>query len=410
LSVKGILFDLDGPLLVDGTATPQAGIPDLLGDLHERTIQIGAMTSRPDGVARLKQSELRIDKFGAATKGTGKVAAAFCKACNIELNECLTVFQDEYGFHEAINGPTLGFHAEWGCGVSKYGIRLEKPHELIEYLDIFFLKKHLWFGSLDTRDGDGKNVMLRSLIDGNGAGEQTMKNMLYRTLKERQDVSIADGTSLSSFLMTQLFASAYLEGLFSSGRDFVFWQIYPGSSPSSDPPPIIQETIARFKFFRSHSSQKNFSGLCRQTAARRSHTTRMAGSAHLVTFVNQMNTIALTPNVKRAVRDKRVYVIDDFTTKGYSLEAARLMFYAAGARTVYLLAFGKYGSNYVVQTPRPGLEIKPASLGSFSDSDFIGVSTALQIDAAALAEFTNSIKLLKTASIRKKLLQESQPK
>jgi hypothetical protein len=410
VAIKGVLFDLDGALLKTDTSRIQPGVSEMLANLGARNIAASAMSMSSSGARRAATSSLPIGAFFGqeyGSKGTGKLVAAFCDDNGFEPHEVLTVFDDQYGFREAINGCTAGFHAEWGGGQSKYGFRLEQPHELVEYLDVFFLKKHLWFGRLDASDGDNRAVVLRALIDGSGAGDAMVKSAIYKTLKDRQDVQFANGTSFTSFLMTHLFASAYLEGLFSSHRDQIFWQIYPGSSPQSVPPQIIQTSIARFKVFRSRSSLLNASGLCRFVAAQQSHKARMADNRDAVKFTNQMNSVALTAAFKKSVKDKRVYVIDDFTTKGYSLEAAREIFYAAGARSVYLLSFGKYGTNHVVQTPAPGISIVPTKIGKFKEADFLGRSVPLTIDTRALTEFITSMRLIANTSIRTKLLDPS---
>jgi len=405
LAVKGVLFDVDGPLLVKGQSKPSPGIPEVLKALRERSISIGAMSSVKGAETRLTASGLNVDWFGTAVKGSGKLFHEFCSKAGIERWECIAVIDDEYGFREAINACTIAFHAEWGRGSSKYGIRLEQPEELVEYLDVFFLKKHLWFGRLDANDGNGRDVVLRALIDGKGAGDHRMKSMLYKTLKERQEVNIADGASLSSFLMTHLFASAYLEGLFSNSRDRLFFQIYSASSPQTNPPQIIQATVERFKLFRS--ANLDAAGLRRHTPATQSYRARMERARENVKFTNQMNSIVLPSTFMRNVKDRRVYVIDDFTTKGYSLEAARNMFYAAGARSVFLLAFGKYSSEHGIQTPQPGVKITPTRPSQYAETDFFQETHTLTVDQEALTEFKESVNRLKECSIRTKLLESS---
>lgn len=48
------------------------------------------------------------------------------------------------------------------------------------------------------------------------------------------------------------------------------------------------------------------------------------------------------------IEGKRILVLDDFTTYGYSLETARRMLLQAGAQRVVCLTIAKYRSNHSV--------------------------------------------------------------
>lgn len=67
---------------------------------------------------------------------------------------------------------------------------------------------------------------------------------------------------------------------------------------------------------------------------------------------------------------KAVIVFDDFTTTGSSLEWARNLFVAAGARQVIALTIGKYSSRYATYDPNPGVSIDPFVLSTLGLSDF----------------------------------------
>uniref|UniRef100_E6QWP7 Uncharacterized protein n=1 Tax=mine drainage metagenome TaxID=410659 RepID=E6QWP7_9ZZZZ len=403
-----MLFDLDGPLLVDGTTTARQGVAAMIDALHKLGIVVGAVSSSGSVGDRCGRSGLAIDGVYEAPrcgkKGSGDYVKAFCKDNGFEPHNCLTVWDDVYGFREGINGPTLAFHAEWGGGRSAYGIRLEKPVELLQYLDVFFLKEALWFAKLDGTDGAGRSVTVRGLIDGNGAGSEAIRRAVFKTLKERQDVRV-NGVSMPMFLLTHMLTSAYLDGLLTSGRDQVLWQIYPGHSPASTPPPLIQASFQHMNLFRSKASVKGRYGLNRMIDAKQSHTERIADNRQAVKFINQMNSVALIPGTN--VRGKRVYVIDDFTTEGYSLEAARQFFYAAGARSVHLFSFGKYGSRYHVEVPSDGVAVSPYNLTTYREADFHEAQKHMQLDTHALDEFVASLERLKDTTIRTKLLESS---
>jgi hypothetical protein len=410
MAILGVLFDLDGPLLVDGKCTPRPGIPALIDELHERKIVVAAVSSSGSVAARLTQSKLKVDALYEAAqcgkKGSGNYIAAFCRDHRFQRHNCLTVWDDEYGFREGINGRTLGFHAEWGGGASRYGIRLERPSELIEYIDVFFRKTAPWFAQLDTRDQNGLDVSVRGLIDGNGAGSETIRQATLNTLKGRERIEIY-GASFSLFLLTHMLSSAYLDGLLTSDRDQVLWQIYPGHAPSSKPPPIIQDSIEHLKLFRGRAGGSEY-GLTRYTEATQSHAARIASRRSAVRFSNQMNSIILQRGTK--VKGKRIYVIDDFTTEGYSLEAARQIFYAAGARSVHLLAFGKYGTRYHVEAPFDAQLVEPFQRKTYGDDQFVETVQRMTHSPEALKEFVESLDRLRDTTIKTKLLAASSPR
>lgn len=405
MPIKGVLFDLDGPLLVDNTSSLRQGVNAMIDALHERGIAVAAASSRAGVAARA--GRLSVDALFEAsrcgTKGSGRYVEAFCSKYGLETHNCLTVWDDEYGFREGLNGRTLPFHAEWGGGNSRYGIRLEQPTELVQYLDVFFRKSALWFAKLDTKDEKDRDVVVRGLIDGNGAGSQMIRQAVYRTLKERRDEHL-NGASMPMFLLTHLLSSAYLDGLLTSARDQVLWQIYPGHSPDSTPPPLIQASFEHLNLFRGRASAKVY-GLRRIEKAQQSHTARIADNRQAVKFLNQVNSVAIVPGTK--VTGKRVYVIDDFTTEGYSLEAARQFFYAAGARSVHLFAFGKYGSRYHVEAPNDRAAVSPFKITAYTDSDFRETQIHMQLNQTALKEFADSLERLKETTIKTNLLQSS---
>jgi hypothetical protein len=414
LGLRGILFDFDGPLVVDHTCTPRDGVIDLLKALNERGLIFGAMSNRPKADIETRSAKafggpLALDSIHCATdpgckkKMGGSLVASFCQNHGLMPHEILVVGDDKQGVVEALNGRAFGFHASWGDGVSEYGIHVDTPEELLDYLDVFFLKKHYWYAAYSGCDSRGRVVELRSLIDGNGAHSENVKKAIIETLKERKDARFA-GASFSKFLMAHMLASAYLDGLFSAERTQLLWQVYPGHDKGSKPPPVIQATIESFKLFRSKASEKDYYGIRRWKTASRSSTARVGGDPKdraKITFGNQLSTICLAKGTK--VSGKRVYVIDDFCTEGYSLEAARNLYSAAGAKIVYLFAFGKYGDRFQVDVPDQDL-IRPFVETKYNDADFTAKTVHVHIDPEALPEFIQSLKRLKGSPIAGKLL------
>lgn len=368
------------------------------------------MTDQPAGASNLRliNSGLDVDSLVSAEitgkkKPGGTLVAAFCREYGFAPHEILVIGKDQRSVLEALNGCAIGFHAGWCGRTSKYGIHIETQDEFLEYLDLFFLKKALWYATYDSSDELGREVVLKTLIDGNGAGSQSLKSNLYDTLKKKQEV-YTNGASLSKFMMTHMIASAYLDGLFSVDRNQIVVQIYPGHLPTSQPPVLIQQTIDSFKLFRVKPATVSGGeyGLQRWRVAAQSHKKRMEGHRDEVAFQNQMSTVRLA--AKTQVRGKRVIVLDDFHTDGFSLEAARNIYLAAGADTVTLLAFGKYGFKITEAVPKRRNLVKPYEEKSYSDDDFEIVEGRVETNPDALPEFRESLTNMMGTSIADKLL------
>lgn len=254
MAICGVLLDLDGTLLKPGTTLPQPGIPEFIADLKRRDLVVNAMTSRPanESNLRLLESGLDIDDLhcagheGCKAKPGGTLVARFCGENDLERHEVLVIGDDRTGVFEALNGRAFGFHATWGGVECEYGIHVGTPEEFLDYLDVFFMKKTLWYSKRTDRDVRGRPVVFRARIDANGAGSETVKSAILRTLKDKSDARV-NGVSMSSFVMMHMIASAYLEGLLSVDRKQALWQIYPGHSVTSTPPPLIRAAVRGFK-------------------------------------------------------------------------------------------------------------------------------------------------------------------
>jgi hypothetical protein len=396
--IRGVVFDFEA-LVTAGVV--HAGIVDTIRALRERGIAIGAVTGRNRAEIRMPPG-LNIDAMvckddAGANKGGGHLIRMLGDGWRMPSHEMAMVAFNERGYHEAVNAPVLSFRAAWGEAMKPYALRLDAPAELIEYLDIFFLKKSLWFAYVDTTDALGRAVTLRSLIDANGAGSLAMRNAILRTLKDRQDTMMGN-VSLSRALVLHLIASAYLEGLLTRDRKKVAWQMYPGHSTLSQPPPVIAAALEGVKFVRAGTEKD---ALVRWSDAIHSSGSRINHQHHLVQYVNQPSTTYIPKGIK--TEEKQFFVLDDFTTDGFSLENARNMLLGDGARAVTMLAFGKYRSPQTVVVPA-GAAFKPREQRQYAAADFTSVAVPVTYDEDALREFSESMTALRTAAIGPKIL------
>lgn len=61
---------------------------------------------------------------------------------------------------------------------------------------------------------------------------------------------------------------------------------------------------------------------------------------------SDFETLIVNPKLKKSIKGKVICIIDDYITNGYSAEAAKHVLFAAGAKEVIFLSFGKFGKKY----------------------------------------------------------------
>ncbi|MCM2983834.1 phosphoribosyl transferase [Niallia circulans] len=72
-----------------------------------------------------------------------------------------------------------------------------------------------------------------------------------------------------------------------------------------------------------------------------------SGATRLKTKSNSdFETLIVNPALKNNLKGKVICIIDDYITNGYSAEAAKHLLFAAGAKEVIFLSFGKFGKKY----------------------------------------------------------------
>jgi hypoxanthine phosphoribosyltransferase len=125
----------------------------------------------------------------------------------------------------------------------------------------------------------------------------------------------------------------------------------------------------------------------RHTTATKSATTRAAGGS--VDHDNQLNTIRVNKAIQKGkgevyksfpiARGKTVLLVDDFCTRGYSLEAGRLFLAQTGASVICMSWLKTINSDYTRLVGVPNFDpytprtfaIKDANLRTYPYRDFI---------------------------------------
>ncbi|EIZ9508828.1 phosphoribosyl transferase [Cronobacter sakazakii] len=225
----------------------------------------------------------------------------------------------------AVNGELLFLRATWWENKTDYGFEFASPKDIARFIDTFCLRSHLWCHEI--HDGDFNFYAL--------APFSTMKeeNTLY---SQHARNAAKHGTGHPDFWIGAIVSSLYFSGVHKK-IDYV--SVYPGHKAGYGNP-VMNEAISIFgKCFRKNYL---FDLIIRHTDAIKSQTARNNKMA--IDFLNQLNTIRLNYKPMRSATrryvksplgpGKTVLLIDDITTKGYSLESGRAYIEQTGAKVI----------------------------------------------------------------------------
>ncbi len=308
-------------------------------------------------------------------KGSPRWIDMACERLGVKTNELLYVGDSKWDMITASQRGVVYFHAGWAAAHDRYGVNVESPNQLRLILKDIFLKddSNLWYWSLDAVDDDGRPVVARALIDGNGANLKSLKTLLM-SLKSGQD-SVLGTMKFRRFLILHLLAALYLEGL---TKEITLWCTYPGSSGKLNL--LVDELLDTAA--RLIRAQLKLGLISRHSPVPASHTLRIQRLP--APFSLQTDSILLHADSKlrQKIEGKTVAVFDDFITRGNAAEAARNFLMQLGAAKIVSIGIGKYGADYDVQTPTcppwnarkaaKGLSFKTHSMSSPTNTSALG--------------------------------------
>jgi len=243
-----------------------------------------------------------------------------------QANETIYVGNSDADMRSAVNGKTLFLNASWYGENTEYGFKMKTPKWIARFVDIFCLREHWWFFSIEKK---GLSVFALAPFSTYKKPEfSDYSNNFITTVKGKLGQK-GDVNFWAKYLCTSL----YFSGVY---QDVNYIAPYPGHKPDSVPPVLEQPMSVFAKCFR----KKYIPDLViRHTKAVESKRNRASAN-----FDNQLNTIFIkaTPRksaTKNFVRSplnsqKTVLVLDDIITEGYSLEAARAFIESTGAKVI----------------------------------------------------------------------------
>nr|BEK62778.1 hypothetical protein KPHV_00050 [Kitasatospora purpeofusca] len=370
--VRAVVFDYKA-VFENGTWKPHPDVAQVLHALDQQgVVWVLLTTGRVDAAAYcaaagLPQPVLHLcqdDIPGRKNRGSGlwldEVADRLgrCKA------EMVIVGTSEWDWMTGINGKVLHIHARWASALGKPIVSLaaDDPAHLYWLLDRHLLHEPEW---LFTLDDPARRFRVRSLFqpDETFPGTRPARFDLKTIFTYDQQVEVGD-RSARDVLMTHLLCSAYLDDCLPSRAWFC---VYPSSTPGR-----VNDQLAEFLKVARVMAGGYYKDdlLVRATPAIDTSRARAGGRHSEVTIATQANTVHLNPDHRRTLKGKTVIVFDDFTTQGMSLDWARNLLTAAGAKEVIGVTIGKYRKPYTFFTPRLGVTIDPFTTNSLTPANF----------------------------------------
>lgn len=239
--------------------------------------------------------------------------------------ETLYIGASENDMQTAVNGELLFLRATWWAHKTDYGFEFSTPKDIARFIDSFCLRDHLWCHEI--HDGDFNFYAL--------APFSTMKEE-YTLYSEDARAAAKHGLGHPDFWTGALISSLYFSGIH---KEINYVSVYPGHKAGYGNN-IMDNAISIFgKCFR-----KNYIPdlILRHTTSTKSQKARNDGVS--IDHCNQLNTICLNPQPHRnantlykkppLTNGKKVLLIDDITTRGYSFESARAFIEKAGAKVI----------------------------------------------------------------------------
>lgn len=386
MTIQAVILDLSGTLLNNsGQVVPD--ISNMISRLINQNIDIFIASNNRYDTSKLKRL-LLIDehrflypKKVGGIKGKRSFVNYVCSQLGIPPNKLLYLGDSQNDFIEAINSNVIFFLASWSNPSFPYGIPVNTPGEFADIVETFFLKDELWYYSIEDKDGQDRDVVVRALLDPDIPKDTGIMNIL-KNKGEYTGIRKIKAFKIDEYLSLHLLASIYLEGLhLRSSNGKPIWCLYPGHE--GDYGSVLDSfTMMCSRLFREHYKQEL---ILRHTNAPSNWQTRHSGGTPIID--TQLQTIQLNPQFKDKIKDHPVIVMDDFTTEAYGFETARNFLFNAKASSVICIAVGKYPRPYYAFYPKIGVEWNSFAPTSLTRRDFNASRILAQFNESALDYF-----------------------
>jgi hypothetical protein len=369
MTLKAVVFGFDGVMVKpnqrENSHSPVARSEDIKPELQQvfqflrdRGIKPIVLSNREwrvrlaGGAPTITMDEYLLREFGTNTlyvTSRGDLCAYKpLRACIDDLlrrerlrrEEVAMVGMSEKDFRTAINSKLLFLNANWGATESKYGFQFDKPSDVLRFIDLFALRDHYWFYEIDDP------VQYRSMAPYSTFNEES------RAYSEAAERALKRVTADRHFFLNAAVASLYFSGLI---QDIKYIACVPGHRQGFGNPAMDDILVTVGEIFRAPYLRDL---IVRHVDVVSSRGERVAGRQPAPE--SQFNSIHLTrrpllngdKRFKSGIdlRGKRVAVFDDFTTSGYTFEAARHFVEQAGGEALLVSCFKSINRGYRVVT------------------------------------------------------------
>lgn len=296
-------------------------------------------------------------------KGSPEWIYEVANRLNVESHQLLMIGDDAPDWQSAINSATVYLHAKWMGPLPERvtAIGAPEPQSVWRFATHFLLVPPRWEYAFDVPEiGLSVRSLLGSDVRLPASSETISKRSAPFTLQDiftynnKVKVGPYSGRDL---LMLHAITSLYLEGLIEPRSWFA---VYPSSTPGKKSPILREFLESVAKLFHGYFKEDLLVRAAKAVdSSLEKATAKKEGRAPNIPETNQTNTVHVHPDYKSKLRGRSVIVFDDFTTSGSSLEWARNLLYAAGARHVTLLTIGKYPLPYIIHGRKANSIIKP---------------------------------------------------
>jgi hypothetical protein len=245
----------------------------------------------------------------------------------VQPHETILVGNDDEDMYAGVNNGLLLVRPEWYPGEHEYGFKVSSISELTRFCELFGLRQHPIFWSVD----DG-NVHVRSM-----GPFSTTANPDFAMFSSDARAAAKYNAGERQFWFLMILSSLYFSGLMHQ-VDFV--AAFPGHDPHSISE--VRKGLDALLTTLGKCFRKDYlpNLIVRHQVAIKSQT----ATPDQKTFCNQLNTLHLNRRARHYDREppksdirltgKRVLVVDDFCTNGRSLDVARAYIEAAGGTAV----------------------------------------------------------------------------
>lgn len=218
-----------------------------------------------------------------------------------------------------------------GDKVKKYGIDFMNIEDVIRAVKLLDIHYNNFF---EYKENEQFEIV--SIIDGNTNGKpDALRDLFQVNIKDRYGKS----QRILNLIFYYILSETTHNPIF---KEVNYWGNFPSSSGDPNQSMVFLKEMLRCTHGGSKSDE--------QILIRKKPTTKKHGTERDVRLMNKcakdLDTIIINPNYERRLKNKVVCIVDDYTTNGYSSEAAKHLLLKVGVKKVIFLAVGKYGRVY----------------------------------------------------------------